>query len=283
MSPAGRIFWLASYMKSGNTWFRFLIANYLSTEAEPLAINRINLNSPYPVRKDFLEDESLVDPDFLSLDEACLLRARVMDDFVRRCDRMHYVKVHDRREVGVDGTQLFGCGDAWSAIYLVRDPRDVAVSMAFHNNTDLDCAISMLNDPDNTIGGRRKSRSDYVLQRMGDWSTHVASWIDQSDISVHVVRYEDLRANPIRVFGAAVAFIGWEFCPERVARAVRFADLGELQRQERQFGFVERPANASAPFFRSGRVGAWAEVLTEAQVNAIISAHRPMMERFGYL
>jgi aryl sulfotransferase len=254
MPSEGRIVWLASYPKSGNTWLRFLIANYISTDVAPLAINRINLNSPYPVMKSFLEDESFVDPDLLYLDEANLLRASVMENFAQRCGTINCIKVHDKRDVCVNGAPLLGRGDLWSGLCIVRDPRDVAVSMAFHNNTTLDGAIAMLNDPKNIIG----------------WS-------------VHALRYEDLQADTVGAFGAVVAFVGLEVQSDRVERAVRFADFKELQRQERQSGFFERPSNSAAPFFRSGRVGAWTEVLTKAQSDAIAAAHRPMMERFGYL
>ncbi|MGX1305700.1 aryl sulfotransferase [Amorphus suaedae] len=281
--PEGRIVWLASYPKSGNTWLRFLIANYLADDAAPIAINRINLNSPYPVMKDFLEDETFIDADLLRLDEANMVRASVMADFVKRCDTVNCIKVHDRRDVCANGAPLLGRGAAWSGLYIVRDPRDVAVSMRFHNNTMFDGAIRMLNDPDNIIGWSRDGRHHHVPQRVGDWSAHVASWIDQSDFPVHVLRYEDLQADPVGVFGAAVAFVGLEVQFERVERAVRFADFRELQRQESQSGFFERPSNSAAPFFRSGRGGAWAEVLTRAQSDAIATAHRPMMERFGYL
>jgi aryl sulfotransferase len=283
MPPEGRIVWLASYPKSGNTWIRFLIANYISTDTAPLAINRINLNSPYPVMKNFLEDESFVDPDLLYLDEANLLRASVMENFAQRCGTINCIKVHDKRDVCVNGAPLLGRGDLWSGLCIVRDPRDVAVSMAFHNNTTLDGAIAMLNDPKNIIGWSRNGRHHHVPQRVGDWSAHVASWIDQSDFSVHALRYEDLQADTVGAFGAVVAFVGLEVQSDRVERAVRFADFRELQRQERQFGFFERPSNSTAPFFRSGRVGAWTEVLTKAQSDAIAAAHRPMMERFGYL
>lgn len=279
----GRIVWLASYPKSGNTWLRFLIANYLSSDTEPLAINRIDLDSPYPVMKDFLEEESLIDADLLNLDETKSLRALVMETYVQRCNTVKYIKVHDRCDTCLSGAPLMGRGDVWSGLYIIRDPRDVAVSMTFHNNTTVDGAIRRLNNPDNLIGWSRSGRHHHVLQRLGDWSSHVASWIDQSDFSVHLLRYEDLQADPVGTFGAAVAFAGLEVQPERLERAIRFADFRELQRQERQSGFFERPADSSAHFFRSGRAGAWTGVLTKAQSDAIVTAHRPMMERLGYL
>lgn len=283
MPSGGKIVWLASYMKSGNTWLRLLIANYLFAADAPIDINRIDLNSPYPVRKDFLEEKSIVDPNLLSFDETNLLRSIIMEDFVQRCDRINCIKVHDKHGVTIDGTPLFGRGDAWSAVYILRDPRDVAVSLAFHYNVTFDRAIKMLNNPKQRIAGYRGKYVPQVEQGVSDWSAHAASWVDQSDFSVHILRYEDLRANPVEAFGAVVAFMGLEKRQDRVERAVRFSDFTELQRQERQSGFSERSSRSTAPFFRSGRVGAWAKVLTTAQSDAIAAAHHPMMERFGYL
>jgi aryl sulfotransferase len=283
MPSIGRVVWLASYPKSGNTWLRLLIGNYLSDRDGPIDINQIDLNSPYPIRRDFLEEETFIDPSLLKFDEVNRTRARVMEDFVQRSGAANYVKTHDQHQACTDGTPLFGRGYGWSAVYIVRDPRDVAVSLAFHNNTSIDEAIAKLNNPKQCIGGYRAGRRKHVQQLTGDWSAHVASWADQSDIEVHILRYEDLQVNPVGTFGAIISFMGLECRAEQVERAVRYADFRVLQRQERQSGFLERPPESTAPFFRSGRAGAWAEVLTTAQSAAITAAHQPMMKRFGYL
>ena len=41
----GGIYWLASYPKSGNTWFRSVLANYMSETDEPININELNTGS----------------------------------------------------------------------------------------------------------------------------------------------------------------------------------------------------------------------------------------------
>ena len=283
MPPDGRVVWLASYPKSGNTWLRLLIANYLSDADAPVDINRINLNSPYPVRKQFLEAESFIDPNLLNHDEASFLRSVVMADFIKRCGTVNFIKVHDRHDVAAEGPPQFGRGDNCSAVYIIRDPRDVAVSLAYHNNSSLDGVIAKMNNPKHMIGWSVDGRRKHVTQRVGDWSSHVASWVDQANFSTHVLRYEDLRADPVGAFGAMLAFVGLEVKSERVERAVHYADFNELRRQEHQSGFLERPDDASAPFFRSGRAGAWAEELTKVQSDAIATAHGPVMKRFGYL
>ena len=41
----GNILWLASYPKSGNTWMRVFIENYLSGDSKPVNINQMHKNS----------------------------------------------------------------------------------------------------------------------------------------------------------------------------------------------------------------------------------------------
>jgi hypothetical protein len=55
-----------------------------------------------------------------------------------------------------------------------------------------------------------------------------------------------------------------------------------LQEQEKQQGFKEKMIRADQ-FFRKGKPGEWREVLTEEQVESVVSEHREVMRRFGYL
>ena len=41
----GNICWIASYPKSGNTWMRAFIANYLNNQRKPVDINTLNERS----------------------------------------------------------------------------------------------------------------------------------------------------------------------------------------------------------------------------------------------
>ncbi|MEJ0041820.1 MAG: sulfotransferase domain-containing protein [Rhizomicrobium sp.] len=166
-------------------------------------------------------------------------------------------------------------------IYLVRDPRDVAVSLSHHNNTDIDDTIAMMNDPGGAFSRRSKGLAQQLRQKLLGWSGHAASWMEQGDTPVHVVRYEDLRADPVTHFSAALAFAERPAADADIARAVRHADFSELQRQESEKGFAERRSR-NVPFFRSGRVGGWQNVLNAEQAARIEDAHAPMMYRLGY-
>lgn len=282
MPPGGGIVWLASYPKSGNTWLRLLLANLLSDADAPVDINRIALGGPSSVNRTLVEDMTLIDTDLLTRDEANRLRPRVIEGIAANTTERLYLKVHDAYRTNLDGEPVLGRGTTRTALYVVRDPRDVAVSLAIHYNCTIDKAIQRLNSDGHVMAKNRHRVTNQIPQALLDWSGHVASWTGQRDLPVHVFRYEDLRADPVGTFSAAMAFLGLDAPWAAVERAVRFADFTELQRQERQAGFCERSSVSTAPFFRSGRPGAWAETLTPAQREAVVTAHRPMMARFGY-
>jgi hypothetical protein len=53
-----------------------------------------------------------------------------------------------------------------------------------------------------------------VRQRLGDWSGHIRGCLNQTDVFVHLVRYEDLLADTPGVFGRALVFPGVHFQTE---------------------------------------------------------------------
>ena len=59
----GNILWIASYPKSGNTWMRAFIENYLQNPDKPLSINQLISFSSAESRSDrysaFIDADSL--------------------------------------------------------------------------------------------------------------------------------------------------------------------------------------------------------------------------------
>lgn len=270
--PPGLV-WLASYPKSGNTWMRVLLANLTADKAGPADIN--NLSEPFTLLGRWrFADDLLVEPDLLDELEVERLRPLQCDVAAERQTTPFFCKTHDRF-IGRGGHPLLGTR-ARGALYLVRDPRDVAVSLHHHASIPLDAAIAGMNDPDLCLRGRVQLAS-YV----GDWGGHVSQWTDQSLIRTKVVRYEDLRAETAGTLGSIVDFLGGRATEAEILRAVGYSSLGELQRQEADKGFRESLPGQDR-FFRSGRVGEWRDVLTAAQVRAVEDRFAPVMARFGY-
>jgi hypothetical protein len=191
------------------------------------------------------------------------------------------VKCHDAYTRRADGTPLLGGSEAArGAIVLVRDPRDIALSFADHRGTSVDEAIDLLCDPFATIGRSIQRQRRQLRQRLLDWSAHVSSWLDQRDLPVHLVRYEDMEADAAAVLIGTARFAGLEMTEERVARATRLSAFDLLRSQEDRSGFAE--GVRGRPFFRRGHSGAWRSALSSGQAERIETAHGKTMIRLGY-
>jgi len=192
-----------------------------------------------------------------------------------------FLKVHDAYTYTADGRELLPPRAARGAIYLLRNPLDVAVAYAHHSCCDLEAIISRMADEEYAMVANPGKLSNQVRQRLLSWSSHVRSWVE-APMPVKVLRYEDLKQQPLETFTEAARFAGLPDDPARVRQAVAFSDFQELQRQEQESGFKERPPNAES-FFREDGWGAWRREMTPEQATRIIKDHGQVMRRFGYL
>lgn len=281
MSEA-RIGWLASYPRSGNTWLRFLIAS-LTQGGRAIDINAVNapgLGAPTASRNEF--DELFgIDSTLLTDDEINRARPLLFDLIASRSkEPLILRKVHDRCRRNPDGQRMFPPEVSRGAVYIVRDPRDVAISYAHFAGVGIDEAIRRMGDPDMAVPSRREHRAPYFLQHFGTWSQHVRSWLDDAGMPVHRVRYEDLIADAATELARVAGFLGMPAgAAGEAAAAVRFE---ALRGQEDERGFREL-MNRETRFFRQGRAGAWRSVLSAAQAGRLEEDHGEVMTRLGYL
>lgn len=276
----GGIYWLASYPKSGNTWFRTFLKNLTSNTDTPADINQLNTGSIASSRN-WIDDVIGFDTSDLRQDEIENLRPHVYR-WTHRSDEIAYHKIHDAYTYTVEGRPLVDDVATLGALYIIRNPLDVAPSYANHRNSSIDDAIGFMADPAHALARSRKALPDQLLQFMGTWSEHVISWVDAEKLNVKVIRYEDMHATPSQTFGSAADFLGLEPDADRRDRAIAFSSFDIVAEQESRTGFRERPAKA-ARFFRKGTAGDWRTTLTDAQVARIIADHGAVMSRFGYL
>ena len=278
--------WLASYPKSGNTWFRILIHCLDLEPGDTLDINR--LGTPIASARVPFEDATLLDSDIMTRAEIESLRPRIHErpdpDLGHHHNRpaTQFVKTHDAYSLTPQGEPLLaGARGAKGAILIVRDPRDVVSSLAGHKHISRDEAVTFLDNPDAAFGVSSGGLPSHLHQQLGRWSDHVAGWLNQRDIPLHLVRFEDLLRDTAHILGDAMAFAGRTVTREQVERAVKMADFGALQAKEARTGFRETASKATV-FFRRGQAGAWRDELTPRQTRDIELAHGPMMATIGY-
>lgn len=266
------VVWIASYPKSGNTWARCLIAA-LSSGGADLDINRLHDIVPHCSSRDWMESlmgigsEDLTPEELQKARAYCSLRATEAD--------APAVKVHDRFDRRLARSEI-----TRGAVYLVRDPRDVAPSWAAHMAVSIDVAIARMGDPTMTMARSVRYRPQ-TPQRLGSWSEHVLSWLDEPDFPLLVIRYEDMIADAEKQTRMLADFLRLDAPDDLVARSVTACRFDVLQAAEAD-GFNERPAGMDR-FFRLGKDGGWRSELTPAQARRLVEDHGPTMKRLGYL
>lgn len=160
------------------------------------------------------------------------------------------------------------------AIYMVRDARDVLLSeFAF-----LSALEYYTKDLDNFV----KTFLFTCVSAYGPWHKNVASWLDSplaKNGNMLVVRYEDLRKDPVPLFGQMADFLGAKVSEEKIREAVANNSIQNMRVKE-----DKEPVRASIKgrFVRDGRVRGWVSKLTPEQVRLIDEHAGSVLLRLGY-
>jgi hypothetical protein len=274
----GQLVWIASYPKSGNTWMRAFLHNYIRQPQTPYDINQLTDLTAADTNAERYHRYDPRPASQYTIADVQRMRRLVHRDLTALDSTLVFVKTHNAR-LQIEGAPLITPEVTAGAIYIVRDPRDVAVSYSRHRGRSIDDTIAYMADPEAATGGSDKK----VYERFSSWSVHVHSWTSRPDPRIYVVRYEAMIATPEATFGPQIRWLGEDPPPDRLNRAIRFSAFDELHKQEQTKGFKERVTESIGPFFGTGQAGHWRTVLTPAQQARIERDHGTVMHRFGYL
>lgn len=273
----GNIVWVASYPKSGNTWVRAFLKNLLRPAATPASINSLgelcDNESNKRFYRSYADQYDITDPD-----TAARLRCPVQRDIAASAGHDVFLKTHNYYGA-FNGYPLQDAAISAAAIYVVRNPLDLVLSLSHFFRVSHDEAIDFLANEDSTLEDSDSNVTGFI----SSWSLNVSSWTDvpADDPRFCIVRYEDLLSHPLRHFRRIAALIGIRRGKD-IENAVKASDFNILKKQEARAGFVENP-NQERVFFRAGRQNQWQQALSTSQVDRVIAGNRAMMEKFDYI
>jgi len=241
---------LVSYPRSGNTWTRFLLGN-LIFQKDPVTFSNIESRIP----------EIYFNPD---RELRALSRPRMLKS--HECFQPQYPHV----------------------IYIVRDPRDVAISFYHHN-------VKARNIPDDypmTSFVPRFIEGEFD-RKFGSWRDNVLSWTSVRGDSSNfmLLRYEEMKRDTARALLRVVEFL--ERCsfgkidssPKALQRAIDLSSperMRALEKQEAGNWVLTKSTRNDKPFVRTARAGGWKSQLAPESVEMIESAWGELMESLGY-
>jgi hypothetical protein len=277
-TQGGQFGWLVSYPKSGNTWMRIMLQS-LRNGGAPVDINE-SIDAHILSRQEF-EEYFGVESSDLTVAEINAVRPELHRAIARASkDPLILRKVHDRCWLTASGERVFPPEVSRGAVYIVRDPRDVAVSFAHFFGLDLEEAVDSMEDSTRAFTSSSSRLTLQLPQPVGSWSKHVASWLDDAAMPLLLIRYEDMLADSALELEKVARFLG--IPAEACAQAAAASGFSTLREQEDMRGFRERVPSA-ARFFRQGRSGEGKEKLPIHLLERIETVHGAVMNRFGYL
>lgn len=273
----GGLVWLASYPKSGNTWTRHFLHNLLESGNAPHDINRLQGKTTWDSAGKWYVPYLEKPLDACTHAEVSAARAQANAAMAKAAGNgLLFVKTHNAL-VSDEGYPMIAREWTAGAVYIIRNPLDVALSYSHHLNASIDRTIAWMGTP-----GQRTTNSERMAYEcLGSWSENVASWTRKPHPALHVMRYEDMLVNPLKTFSALAAFLRIPASPAQIEQAIEASSFEKLKAMEAQQGFKEKPDNAKQ-FFRAGQSGQWRENLSDMQVQRILTDHGEQMQRFGY-
>jgi hypothetical protein len=224
--------YVLSYPKCGRTWLRLMIGTALDEHYRLGAANPMELGRMHRLHRD-------------------IPRIRVTHEHAHRAETIETSKQRFRDK---------------TVVFLVRDPRDVVVSMYFEASRR-----STLFDGD--LG-------TFVRQRVGGLDAildYYNAWADAARVPRRfaLVRYEDLHRTPSAVLATVLETMELAIAPAAIDAAIRFSSFDNMRKLEATNAFRSerlRPANAGdAESFktRKGKVGGHTEYLTPADLDYV--------------
>jgi len=275
-AEVGKIIWIASFPKSGNTWMRAFLANYIMDRTEPFPIDELRAFTLSDTRPRFFQEAAGRPVQQLTPEETVKLRGKTQELIADSKPHDHFVKTHSQNTIWT-GNLLINPDVSKAAIYLVRNPLDLVSSYAAHLGTSINEAIDrMAND------GNASLELNYnVFTLIGSWEQHVTSWLNNDNFPKLLIKYENLLNDPNTEFSKVLNALGLAIEEKRLSRAIKFSSFKELSHQEEANGFGERPPHADR-FFRKGVSESWRNLLSPNQVERIKTKHGQVMKQLGY-
>jgi len=252
--PAGRnltVFpddvFIVSYPRSGNTWTRFLIGNLVRQDPP---VTFANLEARVP--------------------EIYLFPDRVL----RRLSRPRILKSHE-------------CFDPRykTIIYIVRDPRDVAVS--YYHYAIKRGWIEQHYSIEQFVPRFLVGEFDVRARWAAAWDDHVMSWVSmrQGREGFLMLRYEDMLQDSERALSKIARLLNIDASASRVSHAIQLSSadhMRELEKEEGRQWLLTKNTRQDKPFVRTAKSENWRTALPESCITEIESIWGRVMSQVGY-
>ena len=241
------IIWIASYPKSGNTWIRSFLSTYLYSNKENQVFKNLKEIKSFPSLSQFkgiFEINSFTKEELEDKKKADKRKFEISEHWISAQKKINlnnkgitFLKTHNFGGQ-LEGNDFTNSENTLGVIYLIRDPRSVAVSNAYHNNISIDQSVKDLMD-EKIIA----TNDGNLLEFRSSWRINYLSWKNRKYPKI-IIRYEDLHLNPYDNFKKILIFINSfqkiEIEDSKIKKSINECSFDKLSKLEKSIGFDEQ-------------------------------------------
>ena len=290
------IFWISSYPKSGNTLVRAILTGLFYSDDGSVEFENMRNIGLFETTRRLNFIKSINKKDFYNLGDLKVLSRywqKIQTNQELKIEKgFGFLKTHSCL-VSIKNNLFTSADITKGYIYVVRDPRDLCISWAYHSNYSIDQSIEFLCNPLSVLKWVNKSKYSIIpknifpLQFISSWDEHVKSWT-KNDIEVPklIIKYEDLVTNKEVIIKKIIAFFNKNFeikinnTNNRLKNILRTTSFNYMKNMEAKNSFDE--AMPWSDFFREGKKQQWKKVLNKEQQSKILDSFKEYMDQFGY-
>ena len=274
--------WLSSYPKSGNTMIRvFLSALFFTDDGIITSLKSVKHISNFqnlilelpnvPSFNDFKDDLRKVCPLWI---EAQKFKAKTIS-------RSVILKTHSIMGT-INKYPLTTSEYTKGFIYIIRDPRSVAISKMHHFNTTIEQSVDALIDQNTFSLGTGAP----VPEIISSWRNHYLTWKKFSkEVPSLFLKYENILIDKEKELYKLTKFLqsilSFKFDKIKFNNAVNSLDFKKLRKMEKKDGFDEKLHGEA--FFRKGLNNEWEKELPIKLKEKIEYNFNKEMKELGYL
>ena len=192
------IIWLASYPKSGNTWVRsFISALYYHNDGKNDFSNLKKIKQ-FPTRSVF-EKFTENTQDVIQIYKNWINA----QDFLNLDNQIKFLKTHHVNCI-IDNYKFTDDKNSIGAIHIVRDPRNVLLSIKNHYSLlDYESAKNFIFKEKHWLGIEKTEKDKFedntIPTLISSWNLHYRTWKNKTK-NYLLIKYEDLQKDPKKEF-----------------------------------------------------------------------------------
>ena len=281
-----KIIWIASYPKSGNTYVRSILSSLLYSKNGNFNFNLLDIIELFEQIKNFNFIKNIDKRDYKNLHRVEILSKYWLEAQNKIINQKkpspiyNIFKTHNSN-LYVNSKTFTSDEFTSGVIYIIRDPREIAISYAKHMGKSIDQTIKIMFDEKTSL----KPSTNAVTSLISTWDLHYKSWRNLK-VPKLILKYEDLLdnnedcINKLIIFLSNLLQIKKEDLNNKKIKTIETTHIDVFREHESKFGFNESSKNTN--FFGTAEKNSWKKILSKDQIKEIEKKFCTTMQELGY-